>query len=111
MKAPLKAMGKRNTLPEFSRTSVFGDKETNIYANAYKDTSKRFRGFWHLIRIWKGSVIKLIWHDLLLFVVAYALLSLLYREVFCGNPYWKETFELICIYASRYSPNPQSHHN
>ncbi len=36
----------------------------NIYANRYHDTTLRFQGFFKLIAVWKGSVMKLIWHDL-----------------------------------------------
>ena len=73
----------------------------NIYANQYQDTSKRFRGTLELMRLWKGSVVKLVWHDLLAFLVCYALLSVLYREVLFDNPRHREVFELVCIYASR----------
>ena len=37
----------------------------NIYANQYVDTSQRLRGFFHLMKHWRGSVLKLIWHDLI----------------------------------------------
>ena len=53
------------------------------------------------MRLWKGSVIKLVWHDLLVFLVLYGLLSVIYREVLFDYPVYKEAFELICIYASR----------
>ena len=74
---------------------------TNIYANRYHDTSKRFQGFFKLIMVWKGSVMKLIWHDLLAYIVLYATISAIYRNVLLGNPPYDEYFELICIYASR----------
>ncbi len=35
------------------------EKNRNIYANRYRDTSKRFRGVWNLMMLWKGSVMKL----------------------------------------------------
>jgi hypothetical protein len=38
--------------------------QRNMYTNQYKDTTNRFNGIWHLLLIWKGSVFKLIWHDL-----------------------------------------------
>jgi len=86
-------------------TETVWDKTKNIYANQYKDTSKRFRGFWHLMRLWKGSVMKLVWHDLLVFLIAYFALSVLYREVLYRDPVAKEVFELICIYCSRLIKN------
>ena len=76
-------------------------KSKNIYANRYKDTSKKFRGIYHLMLKWKGSVIKLVWHDLLVFLVLYFTLSILYRTVFFYNDSQREFFELLCIYASR----------
>jgi hypothetical protein len=36
----------------------------NIYANRYHATSKAGQGFWKLMLVWKGSVLKLIWIDL-----------------------------------------------
>ena len=73
----------------------------NIYANQYNDTSKRFRGFWNLMLLWKGSVLKLIWHDLLVFLVCFSLLSLLYRYVLYHDPVHREAFELLCVFCSR----------
>lgn len=74
---------------------------SKIYANRYHDTTKRFASFFKLMRIWKGSVIKLIWHDLLAFVTIYATLSLLYRNVFLYHEPLGQYFELVCIYASK----------
>ncbi len=45
--------------PVFQADYKWG-KEHNIYANRYRDTSKRFRGFGNLIALWKGSVVKLV---------------------------------------------------
>ena len=73
----------------------------NIYANRYHDTTKRFQGFIKLMAVWKGSVFKLIWHDLLAFILGYALLSILYRTVFYDDPTMREGFHLVCIVSSR----------
>ena len=54
------------------------------------------------MRQWKGSVLKLIWHDLLLFGLAYLFLTLIYRQVLCDYEDAKEGFEIFCIYCSRY---------
>jgi len=78
-------------------------QDKNIYENVYAATSKRLSGAWSVLLLWKGSVFKLIWHDLLLFAVAYALLSLLYRTVLFRWPEARETFEVICVYAGRFS--------
>lgn len=74
----------------------------NIYQHKYQDTSIRMTGFWKLMGKWKGSVPKLIYHSFIIFVFLYALLSILYRCVFMYNPYHREMFELICIYAGRF---------
>ena len=73
----------------------------NIYENRYHDTTKRFQGFIKLMVVWKGSVFKLIWHDLLAFMVAYACLSILYRTVLVYDDQMRESFHLICIVSSR----------
>ena len=39
----------------------------------------RFYGIWHLLLRWKGSVYKLIWHEVLIFLIFYFALSILYR--------------------------------
>ena len=83
--------------------TVSGSTTRNIYQNIYKDTSKRVNGIWHLMLIWKGSVFRLIWHDLLIFLAAYALLSVFYRTVLFGYPAAREGFEVLCIFASRAS--------
>ena len=74
----------------------------NIYQHKYQDTSIRMTGFFKLMGKWKGSVVKLIYHNFIIFVFVYFLLSFLYRFVFLYNPYQKEMFELICIYAGRF---------
>ena len=52
--------------------------------------------------VWKASVAKLIWHDLVVFLLLYSALSLLYRLVLFDNEQYRELFELICIYCSRF---------
>ena len=53
--------------------------ETSIYTNVYKDTTNRLYGIWNLLLQWKCSVFRLIWHDLVVFLVLYFALSILYR--------------------------------
>ena len=50
----------------------------------------------------RGSVLKLIYHNLIIFVVLYFLLSFLYRFVLLNTDYQREVFELLCIYAARF---------
>lgn len=73
----------------------------NIYQHKYEDTSRRMTGFFKLFSVWKGSVIRLIYHNLLIFILIYYTLQLLYRYVFLQNPYQRELFELICVYFGR----------
>lgn len=75
----------------------------NIYENRYDHTSSRFRGFWHLINVWKGSVFKLIWHNFLFFVLCYFFISFLYRFGLQQFPAAKQNFDLLCIFAGRFS--------
>ena len=46
----------------------------NMYTNVYKDTTNRFTAIWTVLLIWKGSVFKLLWHDVVIFFTGYALL-------------------------------------
>ena len=83
----------------------------NIYRNRYSDTSRRFRGFWQLMSQWKGSVLKLIWHDLMVFLFLYIVMNLVYRWILfenakqctdvCGYEIARQWFELICVYCGR----------
>ena len=73
----------------------------NIYANLYQDTNQRCLGFMKLMCVWKGSVFKLIWHDLLAYIMVYSLLSILYRNVLIYDEQLREIFQLICIVSSR----------
>ncbi len=75
----------------------------NIYQNIYSDTSRRMNGIWHVIFLWKGSVFKLMWHDILMFTIMYGLLAVLYRTVLFHFPVARELFELVCIYAGKFS--------
>ena len=75
----------------------------NIYFNTYRDTSRSVVGIWRIFLRWKGSVYRLVWHDLLVFMVAWFLLVVLYRGLLVHYPVHKQHFELMCIYANRFS--------
>ena len=81
----------------------FGKTKANIYLNMYDDTNKAFIGTWNLLMRWKGSVYKLIWQDLLIFIVCYFIMALIYRVALIEYPKQKQHFELMCIYAERFS--------
>ena len=72
-----------------------------IFSNRYEDTERPGQGFFKMMLVWHGSVIKLIWLHLLVFIVAYSVLNLLYRHVFIHDQEMREIFEVICIYCSR----------
>ena len=72
-----------------------------VYANRYHDTTMRFQGFFKLMMVWKGSVMKLIWHDLLMFILLYSTLSVTYRHILLENEPAAQYFELMCIYSSK----------
>ena len=73
-----------------------------VYANRYHDTSMRFQGFFKLMMVWKGSVMKLIWHDLLMFLILYSALSMTYRYILLDHEPAAQYFELMCIYSSKF---------
>ena len=54
-----------------------------------------------LIWIWKGSVIKLLWQDILAFLIIYFSLSILYWQVLFYDEASAQYFEMICIYCER----------
>ena len=85
----------------------FGDCRNNIYFNTYRETTRRFQGSWNLLLKWKGSVYRLIWHDLIVFLVGYFVLTIVYHMVLADenrcDPIHKQRFELMCIYAERFS--------
>ena len=83
----------------------FGESENNIYYNNYRETIRAFSGSWNVLIRWKGSVYKLIWHDLLMFIVMYFIFAILYRTVLVHYPEHKQYFDLMCIYAERVSTN------
>ena len=88
-------------------------KDKNIYANRYNDTSKRFRGFWHLMFQWKGSVLKLIFHDLLAYIFLWMSINYIYRfhiytkaqecddKETCHAEIVRQWFEMLCVYCGR----------
>ena len=79
------------------------EKSKNIYRNMYHDTTKRFSASRHLLCLWKASCFKLIWHDFAIFVILYGTLSAMYRHIFYYDPKARQLFEMICVYAERFS--------
>ena len=78
------------------------ENSENIYSNVYSGTAHI--GFiFTLFTKWKGSVFKLIYHDFLMFIFLYAILSIFYRYVFYTNDYNRQLFEVICFYMNGFS--------
>ncbi|XP_077983031.1 bestrophin-2a-like [Glandiceps talaboti] len=57
----------------------------------------RFFSFTRLLAVWRGSIYKLLWQEVVLFIVSYYSLSLLYRLAL--DEEGRKTFENICLYA------------
>ena len=70
----------------------------NVYKNQYHDTAMRFNGFFKLMCVWKGSVIKLIYHDLAMFLILYGILSVMYRNILIRYEPAGEYFELLIMH-------------
>ena len=60
-------------------------------------------GIYKIFLRWKGSVYRLVWHDLVAFIAAYIVLLFVYRVILIRFPVHKQHFELMCIYAYRFS--------
>ena len=76
-----------------------------VFSNRYEDTERPGQGFFKMMMVWHGSVFKLIWLHLLVFIVAFSSLNLLYKHIFMHDETQREVFEVICIYCSRYKPD------
>ena len=76
-------------------------RDKNIYANRYPDTAQCFIGFSKLFMKWKGSVFKIIYQELLIYLTLYVLISLLYRYVLFCHDAAREYFEMICVFCGR----------
>ena len=73
----------------------------NIYQHKYEDTTRRMTGFFKLMARWKNSCIKLMYHNLIIFLLLYYLISLIYRFVLKQEPQHRQMFEFLCVYAGR----------
>ena len=90
-------------MPQYD-TKQFVDSGHNIYRNMYQDTTKRFSSTFSLLLKWRGSCIKLIWHDFFTWIILYGILSLIYRQILFTEPKSRhmQMFEMICVYAERF---------
>ena len=81
--------------------SKFAKKNLDHYKNVYEDTDSRIQAWINLFFVWKGSVTKLLWQDLLVFLIIYFSLSILYWKVLLYDEASAQYFEMICIYCER----------
>ncbi|KAK8383874.1 hypothetical protein O3P69_015965 [Scylla paramamosain] len=62
---------------------------------------KGFGNFWRLLFRWRGSVYKLVWMDLLCYIIIYTILSVVYRVVLVEEQ--KRMFEKVSLYCNYFS--------
>ena len=58
--------------------------------------------FLRLLFLWKGSVFKGIWKDLLLYLAVYGVLSIFYRFLMVFDENVKLNFERVCVYMNKF---------
>ena len=83
--------------------SKSNETENHRYSNQYSETNKPWTGMIDLLFKWQQSVYQLIWNDLLIFLFIYFFISIVYHHVLFYYPTQKQNFELICVYADRFS--------
>ncbi|XP_050024895.1 bestrophin-4-like isoform X1 [Dermacentor andersoni] len=64
-------------------------------------TSRGFGCFWRLLLRWRGSIYKLVWPDLCVYLLAYYVLNLLYRFALSDDN--KLFFEQVCVYCGNFA--------
>ncbi|THD20787.1 Bestrophin [Fasciola hepatica] len=72
---------------------------TVSYASIVATTT--YSTFLRLLFLWKGSVYRLIWFELLIFTGIYSILSLTYRFLLTGM--MKTYFEWLCLYCNQHN--------
>ncbi|KAF6202441.1 hypothetical protein GE061_004840 [Apolygus lucorum] len=63
-------------------------------------TCKRFGCFWKLLFLWKGSIYKLLWPNLIAYFIMYSTLSICYRFLLSDEN--KVTFERLSLHCQKY---------
>ena len=65
----------------------------NIYSSRYEDAKNPFVGFCKMILVWHGSIFKLIWTHLVVFVLAFSGISLVYRNILIHDEEQRKTLK------------------
>ena len=65
-------------------------------------TAGKVGAFLRLLIIWKGSIFKGIWRDLVMFLFFYFLISFIYRFGLLEHEDMKQNFERLCVYFGRF---------
>lgn len=74
---------------------------TVTYTPECASIKRKYGVFWKLLFRWKGSIYKVIWPDLILYIVLYFTLSFIYR--FALNVDQKTTFEKVSVFFDQYT--------
>ena len=72
-----------NNRTKINVTEAVRYKAMTVSYNAEVQTSN-FARFWRLLFRWRGSLLKLIWRDSLLFSLLYLTISIVYHLAHCG---------------------------
>ena len=52
-----------------------------------------------MILVWHGSIFKLIWFRVVMFILAFSCISLVYRKALIHDKDARKWFELVCHYC------------
>ena len=86
-----------NPAPSLSRKVM-----TVTYIHRVPSAAK-IGAFVRLLAIWRGSVMKGIWKDLVTFCLLYTAISLSYRYWMVHDEEVKSSFEKVCVYMNKFS--------
>ena len=82
------------------KNAVMSGEEENIYMNPYPATREFGWRVKYILLKWKGSVFRLMWKELAIYMSLYFFISLTYRLLLAQYPTAKHNFELFCVHCS-----------
>jgi len=74
---------------------------TVTYTPDVASISRKYGGFWKLLFRWEGSMYKVIWKDLVIYLALYVALSLVYRLALDAPQ--REQFEAVSVFFNHYT--------